>query len=74
VPEDYVANRFVLVDETGRVYDRTGVEIKVVEQDCGRTVKVFLLPYPNDEEQKQLDVAEIILDFRAKRYGKGLNA
>ncbi len=38
------ANRIVLVDETGRVYDRTGVNIELSEQDGGLTLKVFVKP------------------------------
>ena len=37
-------NRVVLVDETGRVYDRTGVGIELSEQDDGLTLKVFVKP------------------------------
>lgn len=34
--------RVVLVDETGRVYDRTGVYVRAVCQDDGQTLKVFV--------------------------------
>lgn len=46
-------NRFVLVDETGRVYDRTGLEITIVEQDEGQTLKVFVKPSPDAAQQKE---------------------
>jgi hypothetical protein len=42
-------NRIVLVDETGRVYDRTGVSVEISQQDDGLTLKVFVAPLPGDE-------------------------
>lgn len=46
------ANRIVLVDETGRVYDRTGVSIELHEQDDGLTLKVFVTALPTEEAGK----------------------
>ena len=42
-------NRVVVVDETGRVYDRTGVTLTFHEQDGGLTLKVFVTPLPAEE-------------------------
>jgi hypothetical protein len=39
-------NRVVLVDETGRVYDRTGIALQLEEQDNGLTLKVFVEQLP----------------------------
>lgn len=44
--------RLVIVDETGRVYDRTGVKIEHTSQDGGKTLKIFVTPLPRDEEVK----------------------
>lgn len=35
-------NRIVVIDETGVLYDRTGVTGRVFVQDDGLTIKVFL--------------------------------
>jgi hypothetical protein len=45
-------NRFVLVDDTGRVYDRTGVSVEISDQDDGLTLKVFVTPLPADEHSR----------------------
>lgn len=44
--------RAVLVDETGRVYDRSGVKVEFVFQDEGKTLKLFVTPLPKDEAIK----------------------
>lgn len=46
------ANRLVVVDETGRVYDRYGLTIESVQQDEGQTLKIFVSPLPRDEKIK----------------------
>jgi hypothetical protein len=35
-------NRVVVVDETGRVYERLGVQVVMDLQDGGRTLKLFI--------------------------------
>lgn len=45
-------NRVVLVDETGRVYDRTGVAVELSEQDDGLTLKVFVKPLDAEESTR----------------------
>jgi hypothetical protein len=45
-------NRIVLVDETGRVYDRTGVGVELSEQNDGLTLKVFVTPTTESAEAK----------------------
>lgn len=45
-------NRIVLVDETGRVYDRTGVALLLEEQDNGLTLKVFVEQLPGEESEQ----------------------
>lgn len=45
-------NRVVLVDEGGRQYDRTGVEVHVDTQDEGLTLKIFVRPLPADEHSR----------------------
>lgn len=45
-------SRLVVVDETGRVYDRAGVKIQWDSQDDHKTLKVFITPLPKDEDVK----------------------
>ena len=45
-------NRLVVVDETGRVYDRTGLVIDQQIQDDGLTLKVFVKLLPQDERTR----------------------
>jgi hypothetical protein len=45
-------NRIVLVDEGGRVYDRTGVSIDFWTQDGGLTLKVFVKPLDDETRHK----------------------
>lgn len=35
-------DRLTVVDESGRVYERWGVDIELVEQDDGKTLKIFV--------------------------------
>lgn len=53
--EQPTPNRFVLVDENGRGYDRTGVDIDIATQDDGRTIKVFIVALDDDEAQKAVE-------------------
>lgn len=39
-------SRLVVVDETGRVYDRTGIGWSFSVQDDGQTLKIFVRPLP----------------------------
>jgi hypothetical protein len=45
-------NRIVLADETGRVYDRTGIDLQLEEQDNGLTLKVFVEQLPAGESEQ----------------------
>jgi len=53
-----LATRVVVVDETGRVYDRTGVGVEVHIQDDGLTLKVFVTPMP-EEQAKVARLAQL---------------
>lgn len=46
------ANRIVLVHNGHRVLDQTGVQIQIVEQDGGRTLKVFVTDLPDGEKDR----------------------
>jgi len=46
------ANRICLIDDTGRVYDKSGVEISLVYQDNGKTLKIFIEPLSEEEKEK----------------------
>ena len=51
-------NRFVVVDETGRVYDRIGVEVETHIQDDGLTMKVFVTPLDEEKAQAAQEAAD----------------
>ncbi|RAV18375.1 hypothetical protein DQP55_02715 [Mycolicibacterium sp. GF69] len=57
-------NRFVLVDETGRIYDRTGVSVELSEQDGGLTLKVFVKPTTESAEAKARHLTRLSEDLK----------
>jgi hypothetical protein len=65
-----MANRLKLVDETGRVYDRTGVDIKITIQDDGQTIVVLVSPSPDAERQRKKhdkNFADSLVDWFIKQ-------
>lgn len=63
-----MSNRFVLADETGLIYDRTGVKIELLTQDEGRTMVAFLKPSPNAEEEKAEHLRNLADDLGSYRH------
>lgn len=47
--KDFSPNRLVVVNEEGRVYDRTGLVIQAAYQDDGMTLKIFVQDLPQDK-------------------------
>lgn len=63
-------NRFVLVDETGRVYDRTGVSVELSEQDVGLTLKVFVKPTTESAEANARHLARLSQSLNHYRHSE----
>lgn len=57
-------NRIVIVDETGRVYDRTGVSVELSEQDEGLTLKVFVKPITESAEANARHLTRLSEDLK----------
>jgi hypothetical protein len=57
-------NRLVVVDESGRVYDRTGVSVELSEQDDGLTLKVFISPTTESAEERARHLTRLSEDMK----------
>jgi hypothetical protein len=56
--------RFEVIDESGRVYVKYGVEVELSYQDDGRTLKVFVRSKGEEaEKQVRSEIASGLVDF-----------
>jgi hypothetical protein len=60
--------RFEVIDETGRIYVKYGVEVELSYQDDGRTLKVFVRSKGEAaEKQVRAEIVAGLVDFLTQR-------